>query len=721
MKTRISIALLLSVSLAACGGDDGVGAIAPGSMRAAAGPASGNAAGAAASGRPLACGTQDAAPAVANGNAAPAVVPGLQSWAGGSGTFQIGPTSRIVVEPAHAAVLQPVANQLQSDLLEITGVTAAIATDSNVQPGDIGLSLTPCSPAIVKQIGNEGYTLSALNGVILRANPTPGIGNGFNGLFYGTRTLLQMLELDGQAKGQHKSIPLGYAVDAPLYGERAVMIDVGRGFVDKASLKAYMKFMGWYKLNTLHLALTGDLLNRSPGPNTVANANFRLFDSSFKNPPLSTDGLYYSKTDWNELEDAAAANGIAIVPEINVPGHSQSMARAIDPKSTSESLNLSNPNTLPYVKSVWDQFLPWFRSNRVHIGGDEGGSSAAIQTFLNNVATYLQGKGKTVQMWQDTVSGNSNYNANIVMQNWLTSGPLPWTSPKFAWINSSGSFYVNPNNGSPYEESLGFAGDSFYANDSALGISHPGGETWDWFGNVAKLQGSNGYAPIGGQISVWNDLLFHNPYTFEDLSNYLFSDAVPAAGQIWWNGQKKDASGNLVPYATLRKSVALFQFGPGTSGVPMFTKYPLSSTTPTFANPPAYSITPDYPAQAGVLTGLATKYSCKSCGAGEVGYLGTYSNGSGTVTITVQAAAAGTYLLPIYYVSGNSSPFNGQLTLNGAAPVTITYPATGGSIDQVAEMGTFVTLQAGANAIKFSSTTGMGNIAGLGTPILQPR
>ncbi|WP_446471227.1 hypothetical protein [Xenorhabdus stockiae] len=45
---------------------------------------------------------------------------------------------------------------------------------------------------------------------------------------------------------------------------------------------------------------------------------------------------------------------------------------------------------------------------------------------------------------------------------------------------------------------------------------------------------------------------------------------------------------------------------------------------------------------------------------------------------------------------------------------------TGGSVDQVAEMGTFVTLQAGNNSIKFSSTIPMGNIAGVDTPVRQP-
>ncbi|MDN7721141.1 family 20 glycosylhydrolase [Burkholderia gladioli] len=712
---RTCLSMVLCAVLAACGGESDSSSPGVASALQSIIPA-------ASSTRSLACGTADMATPVANGNAAPAVVPGIRNWTGGAGSWQLDASSRIVLEEGNATAMLPVANRLKVDLLEITGLSLPITTGASVQPNDIGLSLTPCSAAISTQIGKEGYTLSARDGLILRANPSQGLGNGTNGLFYATRTLVQMLELDGRAAGHHASVPLGDALDAPLYGERAVLIDVGRQFVKKESLEAYMKFMGWYKLNTLHLVISGDLLNRTPGPNTVANANFRLHssDPAFKNPPLSTDGLYYSKADWDEMEAVAADNGISIVPELDVPGHSQSMARAFDPGSTGEGLDLSNPGTLPYVERVWDEFLPWFRSSKVHIGGDESGNSAAIRTFLNSLAVYLQGKGKTVEMWQDTVSGNASYNPDIVIQNWADAGPLAWTSPKFPWIDASGSFYVAPNNGAPYEESLGFAGDSFYADDSALGISHPAGEAWDWFGNVRALSGTAGYAPLGGQISLWADLMFHHPYAFEGLAHYLFSDTVPAAGQIWWNGQKQDSRGKLVPYSTLRESVARFQFGPGTADVPMFQAYPLSASAPSFSNPPAYRVTPDYPARDGVLSGLATKYDCDSCGAGEVGYLGTYAGGSGSVTITVPVVAAGTYMLPIYYLSGNSSSFDGQLNINGAASIGIHYPATGGSNQQVAEMGTFVALQAGPNTIRFSSTAAMGNIAGLGTPILQP-
>lgn len=686
-------------------------------------------------GRKMDCSIPDETLPVGAANVAPAVVPGIRTWHGSRGTWSLSPTSRIVVEQADAGSLWRVGTRLRADLLEVTGLDLPIVVGPYVHPGDIGLSLKPC-PGTTQQIGDEGYTLSASNSIILRANHERGARGKDNGLFYATRTLLQMLMLDGRPAGAHRTVPQGYAIDAPLYPERTFMVDVGRKFADKGFLEAYMKFMAWYKINTLHLVISGDLLDRTPNTQTGIKAAFRLYshNPNFTQQPLSYDGLYYSKNDWNELEDVAEAYGITIVPEFDTPGHSQAMARAFDPSSTSEGLDTTNPATLRYVERVWDEFLPWFRSQKVHIGGDEAGDTASIQTFQNNLARYLQSRGKTVEMWQDTVSGQSNYDPNLVIQNWSTNGPLPWTTPKFKWINSSGSFYVTPNAGG-YEESSGFLGDSFYGTDAGLPFTHPtsDGEVFDWFGNTAFIGATSTYQPAGGQIALWSDMTYHNPYTYEDLAHYVVKDVIPAAGQIWWNGQRRDPAGAVIPYATLRTSVAVLQYGPGVKSVAMFSGSPLSATAPAFSDPPAYVVTPDYPAQAGVLSGLAVPYNCRSCGGGEVGYLGHYGTGDGTLTMTIPVPSAGTYLLPIYYVMGTTVPETALLTINGAAPVTVTFPLTGGGsggtsstnnlsgTDQEVIVGTFVTLQAGINTIKFSNpTTGMPNIGGLGTPLLQP-
>ncbi len=682
-------------------------------------------------------------------NPAPAIVPGLAKWQGGVDNLVLTAKSRIVLEPASAASLASVSKRLQNDLAEITGIQLPVVTNATLNDGDIGMSLTPCNDTVKTRIGDEGYTMSIGKTAMLRGNLAKDAGNNTNSIFYATRSLLQMLSLDGKGAGKHNTLKQGYAIDYPLYAERTFMVDTGRGFTDKESLKAYMKLLGWYKINTLHLHLTDDLLNRTPGNSGLAKEGFRLYSNNpaFQNKqPLSADGLYYSKDDWNELEDAAAENGIALVPEIDSPGHATALVKALkrlypnNPSSGNE-LAVTHPDTLAYIKDVWNEFLPWFRSKRVHVGADESSSSSQI-AFINDMATFFKSKGKTLQIWNDAVTSVSLLDPDVVVQYWSEGSTVQ--SNKNKWINSSIAFYVNPQNGGAYAESLGFAGDSFYADDSGLGIDHQnayGGPNWDWFGNTKALTSSvKDLPPLGGQLSLWNDLLYHNPYTFEDAAHYLMSDAFPAAGQIWWNGQKRDASGTLVPYSELRKSVAKLQYGPGTSSVPMFVKYPLSATIPTFNNLPKYKITPAYPAQNGVLEGSAEKYDCKSCGGGEVGYLGTYpSQGkAGAVTLTVPVTKSGKYLLPIYYVMGGTSAQPGQLNINGSqTPVKISFLPTGGGasgsvpkanqpfqlseIDQEVIQGVFVNLQAGDNTIKFNNPTGgMPNIGGVGTPLLQP-
>ena len=677
------------------------------------------------------------------GNSVPEIVPALRKWSGGKGVWVISARGRILVEPANAARLNAAAVRLSKDVADISGVKLPIIVGTDVRTGDIALSLSPCNRMVREQIGNEGYTLFAGQDIILRANPIKSDSDGPSGMFYATRTLLQMLTISKD----HRVVPQGFAVDYPLYPERAVMFDTGRAFADKEFLKAYMKFMGWYKLNTLELHLSDDVLDRTPGPGSIGRSGFRLhtMNPDFRNPPLSDDGLYYSRSDWDELEDVAAANGITIIPEIDAPGHAGAMVAAIkdaypDTHSKGVELDVNDPRTLTYVESVWNEFLPWFRSKTVHIGADEAASSKEAQTrFVLNLEKFLQEKGKRVRMWNDIVSGAAPFDKDTIIYRW--DGNITWITPKFEWVNASNAFYVTPNAGD-YQESRGFAGDSFYADDSALKIAHPkNGETWDWFGNTAGANSNKDYAPIGGQVSVWNDMEFHHPYTYEGLVHYLLKDVIPAAGQIWWSGQRFDSAGNLVPYAALRENVAQLQYGPGLTDVSMFSKNPLSSKMPTFEAPPVYSVRPAYLAQGAQLSGLATKLSCKSCDGGEVGHLGKSDHGEGALTFSISAPADGIYMLPVYYASGVSAATNGQVSVNSEDAITCVFPPTGGvssadhskltaedektllsPMDQQAIMAIFVPLRAGPNSIKFfNPASAMPNIGGLGVPLLQPK
>ena len=484
-----------------------------------------------------------------SGNAEPLVVPTLQQWQGGEGRWVLDGHTRLLIDPVHAIALKPTAEGLARDVRSLTGMKVEVSVGSQVARQDIVLRMSDCGPSS-SVIGPEGYTLDIDAHVTLCANTQ-------NGVFYGGRTLLQMLVLEGRNEETIRTLPRGHAVDFPRYRERSVMFDVGRKFADVAFLQSYMRFMGWYKLNTLHLHLNDQV--QSDDKKSWASRAFRLkSDNAAFAGLVPADGHYYTRADWDALERTAAANGITIVPEIDTPGHSGAFVLARPdlayPGDSPEggTLDPTRPQTLGYVESVFTEFLPWFRSSVIHIGGDEvnvnGGKvdlTAQID-YLNKLGHFLQQHGKQIEIWgsADMASG---LDKSFVVQRWINWGDeakIDWGDRGFTWVESFGDWYVVPL-GPSYFNPNGLRGDALY-------------DGWD---KRLPARGGVSGGPVGGQIAVWNDKGTKH-YSYATTVNGLIKDAIPAAGQLFWRGQAEDASGKRVDYATLRPSIQVLQYGP---------------------------------------------------------------------------------------------------------------------------------------------------------------
>jgi hexosaminidase len=489
----------------------------------------------------------DALPASVH--SAPLVVPTLQQWRSEEGSWVLDSRTRLLMEPAQAQALQATAERLASDMHSLTGIKVTVSSGGNATRRDIVLRMSECSAAPAT-IGSEGYTLDIDTHITLCANTQ-------HGMFYAGRTLLQMLVLDGQGGRAHHALPRGHAVDFPRYRERAVMFDVGRKFADVAFLQNYIRFMGWYKLNTLHLHLNDQVV--SDDRKSWLSRAFRLKSD---NPAfaglLPADGHYYTREDWNALERTAAENGVTIVPEIDTPGHAGAFVLARPDLAypgdvpAGGTLDPGNPKTLDYVKSVFAEFLPWFHSSVVHIGGDEvnvngGKVDLAVQVdYLNKLGHFLQQHGKQIEIWgsADMAKG---LDKSFVIQRWINWGDeakVDWGERGFTWIESFGDWYVVPL-GPSYFNPNGLRGDALY-------------DGWD-----KRLPAGGGASggPVGGQIAVWNDKGTLD-YDYATTVNHLLKNAIPAAGQLFWRGQAEDAAGKRLDYATLHPSILLLQYGP---------------------------------------------------------------------------------------------------------------------------------------------------------------
>lgn len=177
----------------------------------------------------------------ARGDPRPATIPALRIWTGRSGTFRLTPgTTRIVIREPDNVALYETAVVFARDLQELLASRFDVVSqaDASSRPGDVSLSLSPADG----ELGAEGYELDVDQSIRISA-PTP------DGVFYGTRTLLQLLQ-------QHNDIAFGRARDWPTYRERSLLLDIARRYFPPDWLEQRIREMAYLKMNYLHLHIS---------------------------------------------------------------------------------------------------------------------------------------------------------------------------------------------------------------------------------------------------------------------------------------------------------------------------------------------------------------------------------------------------------------------------------------------------------------------------------
>ena len=273
--------------------------------------------------------------------ARPALIPMPASVAWYDGAFRL--TAGTVVEGQGAAA--PTAALLAQSLGLKTGNGGA----------RIRLLLVP---AIA---GEEAYRLTVRRGEVRIEASHP------HGLFNGAQTLRQMVTA---AAGGVRTIPAADIGDAPRFAWRGLLIDVSRHFFGKEPMLKIIDEMAAYKLNVLQLHLTDD-----PGWRIAIPGYPKLTEiasTGDRSNPDSKDRHYYTAADISEIVAYAGARHITVVPEIEMPGHAGSEARAY-PEYFDKSghFNPANPATYTFIRDVLTEVARLFPGPVIHFGGDE--------------------------------------------------------------------------------------------------------------------------------------------------------------------------------------------------------------------------------------------------------------------------------------------------------------------------------------------------------------
>ncbi len=490
-------------------------------------------------------------------NQKPAVVPELAEWQGAEGCLSVGTETAIVLDEAAEQQMRAAAEELQKDYKEETGVLLEIRTGT---PGDGDFYFTAEE---ADSLGEEGYRIEIGERISIKAEHE-------KGAYWATRTILQILKLN------KNTMPKGLIRDYPKYKVRGFHLDVARKPVSLGTLYAIAKEMAYYKMNDFQVHLNDNFIflwdyENEETAMEQAYTGFRLesavkkgdiLEGDSKGVPnaadLSSKDLAYSKKAFREFILQCRRWGVAVVPELDAPGHCGAFLKVRpdlhlkkilegNPSQAIEQFDLSGEcyaDSLNFVKKVWDEYLNedmFDKDMVVHIGTDEYyGPSDEFRRFSDDMIEHVQKKNRIVRMWGSLSHKKGDYPVrakNVQMNCWCNrfADPKEMYEAGYGLINSlDEDLYMVP--------SAGHYAD--YLNTEYLYN--------EWKPNViggveipedsAQMLGSN--------YCIWNDSidLYANGITEVDIYDRFYK-ALPTLAQRNWRDK------TAVSYEEMQKTV----------------------------------------------------------------------------------------------------------------------------------------------------------------------
>jgi hexosaminidase len=301
------------------------------------------------------------------------------------------------------------------------------------------------SLALEPGLGAESYRLTTgPDGAVI-------VGGDEAGVFYGGQALLELLPpaayRRAEVSGVRWAAPAVEVEDAPRFRWRGTMLDVARHFLAKREVLRLIDLMAVHRLNTLHLHLTDDQgwrieILRYPRLATVGS--WRRESQVGAGPTAGTDGRphggFYTQDDIREIVAYAGQRHITVVPEIDIPGHSQAAIAAYPQLGIDPSAALQvhtrwgiNPNvlgaedsTIEFYRGVLDEVMDLFPGELIGLGGDECpkdawredartqelirerglGDEKGLQAwFISSLSDHVAQRGRRVFGWDEMLEG----------------------------------------------------------------------------------------------------------------------------------------------------------------------------------------------------------------------------------------------------------------------------------------------------------------------------
>jgi hexosaminidase len=450
------------------------------------------------------------------------------------GLMPLTASSRIVVNDASLA---PLAEILASEFQLLTGLSLSAASPP-AKAGDIVLHLDPTMKGEANQL-----VVSNIAGV--RA------GN-YQAIASATSTLVQLV----QTKAGSHSIPQVKINDDASYGYRAILLDLGRKYHTISSIEQTIKLCRLYKIRYIQLHLSDDQLFMFPSQKFSkaggSNREFARFE-----PPSAPKIKPYTREEIIALDQFAARNGVGLIPEIDLPGHSGRLiadeAQTFALAGNGSTVNIANPKTLEGVEILLNEVMDVFRSSPfVHLGADEV-SLAGLEESSDYQAALA--KDPALKSPHDVYSKFISFMHSVVAKRgrksiaweeaWTTSGPYPlpkdvvvmvWSQARNPGeITKSGYDIINTTWTPLYLVRDNKKSPRFLFDWNPTLFGREGSEDYTWLEDSSKL--------LGCQLSSWENS--------EAIEIQSMRDRAAIVAERCWNS---DADGSYEEFQNRWKS-----------------------------------------------------------------------------------------------------------------------------------------------------------------------
>jgi hexosaminidase len=377
--------------------------------------------------------------------------------------------------------------------------------------------------------------------------------------FYAVVSLLQMIEGDNGALYIQKC----FVQDAPNFQWRGLHLDVARHFYNVDEVKRFIDLMALYKFNTFHWHLTDDQgwrieIKKYPLLTSISSIRKESMVGAYKDMKFDKTpyGGFYTQNDIKEVVAYASKKFVTIIPEIEMPGHSQALLAAYpqlgcNPDKiyevatkwgVSEDVLCPREETFTVMQDILTEVMALFPGQYIHIGGDECPKKQWKESrfcqdlikklklkdehelqsyFIGRIDKFITSKGKKMLGWDEILEGGLSPNAMVMSWRGTAGGIEAAKLNHDVVMSPNNFFYLDYYQADPKTQPL------------AIGGNLPLSKCYSFEPDLPELTEAEAKHIVGVQANLWTEYIGTPAY-----AEYMTFPRALALAEIGWSPKR---------------------------------------------------------------------------------------------------------------------------------------------------------------------------------------